>query len=307
MPTPSLRIAVGIASLGRRDVLSMTIDRLGRQSRLPDLLVVSAGGPADVDSASLEHFPAPTCLISGLPGLCAKRNQILAAAAGADIVAFFDDDFFPDPAYLAGLEDVFRDHPDVVAATGLLLADGINGPGLTIQQAIDILQNGSMAAAGRASLADIHGAYGCNMAFRMQTVRDHGVTFDENLPLYGWQEDTDFSRRLGRYGRIVKSQAMRGVHLGVKAGRISGIRVGYSQIANPIYLVQKGSMAWSYAINRMWRNVLANLVRSLFPEPWIDRKGRLKGNLIALADIVLGRISPRRIIDFTDAGAPRSA
>jgi hypothetical protein len=48
-------------------------------------------------------------------------------------------------------------------------------------------------------------------------------------------------------------------------------------------------------------------VRSLFPEPWIDRKGRLKGNLIALADIVLGRISPRRIIDFTDAGAPRSA
>jgi GT2 family glycosyltransferase len=246
-------------------------------------------------------------LISGLPGLCAKRNQILAAAAGFDIVVFFDDDFFPDPAYLAQLDDIFLGNLDVVAATGFLLADGINGPGLSIHQAIDILNNASKAAVGRADLVDVHGAYGCNMAFRMRTVRDHGVLFDENLPLYGWQEDTDFSRRLGRYGRIVKSQAIQGVHLGVKAGRISGIRIGYSQIANPIYLVQKGSMEWSYAINRMWRNLIANLVRSLFPEPWVDRKGRLKGNLMALADIVLGRISPRRITDFTDAGGPKPA
>jgi GT2 family glycosyltransferase len=294
-----LRIAVGIASLGRREVLSKTIDILAQQTRLPDLLIVCAGGPEDVDAASLDSFPAPTRLITGTAvGLCAKRNKIIAAATTADIIVFFDDDFFADAAYLANLEAIFLMNPDVVAATGFVLADGIKGPGLSIEQAVGINHAGSSVADGVTGLIDIYGAYGCNMAFRLGTVRDNDLWFDENLPLYGWQEDTDFSVRLGSYGRVVKSHAIRGVHLGVKAGRTSGIRVGYSQIANPLYLVRKGSMAWSYAANLMWRNVAANLARSLYPEPWVDRKGRLTGNLRALADIVLGRLSPLRIMQF---------
>jgi hypothetical protein len=43
---------------------------------------------------------------------------------------------------------------------------------------------------------------------------------------------------------------------------------------------------------------LANLARSLYPEPWVDRKGRLKGNAMALMDLVIGRISPRRILQL---------
>ena len=51
-------------------------------------------------------------------------------------------------------------------------------------------------------------------------------------------------------------------------------------------------------MNLMWRNLAANLVRSFYPEPWIDRKGRLKGNILALIDITIGRISPLRIRQF---------
>jgi len=38
--------------------------------------------------------------------------------------------------------------------------------------------------------------------------------------------------------------------------------------------------------------------RSFHPEPWIDRKGRLKGNLLALVDMAIGRISPHRILQL---------
>jgi hypothetical protein len=136
------------------------------------------------------------------------------------------------------------------------------------------------------------------MAFRLKPIVGHNVVFDENLPLYGWQEDIDFSRRVRPYGRIVRSQTLRGVHLGIKLGRTSGVRFGYSQIANPVYLIRKGSMSWRHAAKLIWRNLAANLLRSVYPEPWIDRKGRLKGNCLAIVDIAIGRISPGRILQL---------
>jgi GT2 family glycosyltransferase len=293
-----MSIAIGIATLRRPEILAATIDVLARQTRLPDLLVVCGSGPEDADDASLKNFPATARLVTGTVGLCAQRNKILSAAREADIVVFFDDDFFPEPDYLANLEQLFLKNPDIVAATGFVLADGVNGPGLSVQQALKLAGTGACTPAGNAKLIDYYGTYGCNMAFRMETVRHNSVSFDENLPLYGWQEDIDFSLRLAPFGRIVKSPDMRGVHLGVKLGRTSGIRFGYSQIANPVYLVRKGSIAWRYAVNLMWRNLAANLVRSFYPEPWIDRKGRLKGNMLALIDFAIGRISPLRIRQF---------
>jgi len=137
------------------------------------------------------------------------------------------------------------------------------------------------------------------MSFRMEPIRRHGVLFDENLPLYGWQEDIDFSRQLAPFGRIVDANVLRGVHLGTKGGRTSGVRFGYSQIANPVYLIRKGTMSVGFAAALMWRNVVANAGRSFRPEPWIDRRGRLWGNWLALWDLVTRRMSPRRILDLT--------
>jgi hypothetical protein len=41
-----------------------------------------------------------------------------------------------------------------------------------------------------------------------------------------------------------------------------------------------------------------NLVRSLAPEPWVDRRGRLRGNLLALADLMRGRMHPMRVMEL---------
>jgi hypothetical protein len=124
------------------------------------------------------------------------------------------------------------------------------------------------------------------------------LRFDENLPLYGWQEDFDFSYQVGRSGRLVRDASLRGVHMGVKVGRSSGKRLGYSQIANPLYLLNKRTMPSKRALRLIRDNVAANIARSIRPEHHVDRRGRLLGNLLAIRDLVSSRLDPRRILEF---------
>jgi GT2 family glycosyltransferase len=295
-PDNQLNIVVGIATSGRRETLAQAIKVLAEQTRLPDMLVICPVAAKDVDDLSLKKFPRPTKVVSGPVGLPAQRNMILSSVSEADVVVFFDDDFFPDARYIENIEKIFLARPDVIGVTGWLLADGAVGPGLSVEKGLDLVRSAPRDLGSVDELKDWDSTYGCNMSFRLKAIVDHGLLFDENLPLYGWQEDIDFSRRLHPYGRIVLSGMLRGVHLGIKLGRTSGVRFGYSQIANPIYLIRKGSMSPRHGNMIMLRNVVANFARSLFPEPWVDRRGRLKGNLLALLDITRGRISPDRIL-----------
>jgi GT2 family glycosyltransferase len=137
------------------------------------------------------------------------------------------------------------------------------------------------------------------MVIRMAPVREHGIRFDENLPLYGWWEDVDFSRQLARFGQVVRSSAMKGVHLGFKrSGRTPGRPLGYSQVANRIYLVRKGTVSKSHAWKGIVRNLMANLFHLAKPEPWVDRRGRLAGNTLALVDLIKGDLVPAKMLQL---------
>jgi hypothetical protein len=292
-----LRIAVGIATAGRRTIVGYTLDLIAQQTRLPDILIVCPAVPEDLDAAALQHLPFETAVRIGKRGLTAQRNQILSAAETADVIVFFDDDFFPQLNYLAEIERLFLDHAEVVAITGRPIVDGANGPGVEADAALKLI----VADGPRPDdhvFVPTYGTYGCNMSFRMQPIVQHGLLFDENLPLYGWQEDIDFSRQLADCGRIIDARVLRGVHLGTKGGRTSGVRFGYSQIANPVYLVRKGTLSLSFAAALMSRNLLSNVAKSVRPEPWVDRKGRLEGNWLAIRDLVTGRISPQRVLEL---------
>ncbi len=295
MLTQQVSLAVGIATSGRREILSHTIDLIAQQTRLPDILIICPAAPDDIDPGWTMSFPFITVVRAAERGAAKQRNAILSTLASADLVVFFDDDFFPQRDYLEEVVKIFAENADVVAATGRPNPDGINGPGFSVDQGLRIISTCSSKTSHR-TIKPTYGTYGCNMAFRMLPIRQHGLTFDENLPLYSWQEDIDFSRQLAPFGQIIESNTLRGVHLGVKGGRTSGVRFGYSQIANPVYLIRKGTMSTAYARSIIWRNLAANLAKSLWPEPWIDRRGRLIGNLFALIDLAFRRISPQRIL-----------
>ena len=290
-----MRIAVGIATRGRPRLVREVLLDLARQRRKPDRTVVAHVGPEDID----EPVRGVEYLISE-PGLTTQRNAILDALGDCDVVVFFDDDFFCVPEYLAVTERIFEQEPDCVVTTGRVVADGANGAGYTMSQAHAVLRRFLVqeSAASLMRTEKAFNGYGCNMGLRLAPMREHGIRFDERLPLYGWYEDLDATRALGRHGSILKLNGARGVHLGVKAGRLPGVRLGYSQVANSVYLARKGTYPWSHALPSLLRHTAKNLVMSAMPEPWVDRWGRFRGNLLALSDWLRGRLDPRRILDL---------
>lgn len=285
-----LKIIVAIATVGRADLTRRTADMLADQTRPPDTVIVVGASPADIeDVASARGCPQ---VHIARKGLCCQRNFALNHVRHtADILVFLDDDFIPAPDFLANIESLFARHGDVVGITGELLADGIHHRGYTLEQAQDIIRN--RPDDRDVSILSRQALYGCNMALRLSAT--DGLDFDEALPLYGWQEDIDFTYQLGRRGRLISTGLVTGVHLGTKGGRTSGKRVGYSQVANIVYLWRKGTMQPGLGERLMRQNLLSNLVRSVRPEPHIDRRGRLWGNIVALKDLAIGRIDPRKI------------
>ncbi len=175
-----------------------------------------------------------------------------------------------------------------------MVADGIIGPGLTFEEARNRLSTAGKTSAAR--LSAVYNGYGCNMAVRLATVRDNALRFDEELPLYAWLEDVDFSRSIAPFGRIIRVESAKGVHLGVKSGRQRGVRLGYSQIANPCYLIAKGTCSWKKGLFHISRNFAANLYGTLRGEKAVDRRARLIGNLKAMLDLVALRLAPSRAL-----------
>jgi GT2 family glycosyltransferase len=288
-----VRIEIGIATANRPAVVERTIDLIrGTQTRQVGL-IVSIASPSDFARTGEDDRAT---VLMGARGLTAQRNAILRASK-ADIIAFFDDDFLPSPDFIEESIRLFSENPDIVVATGTVIADGARTGGLEYEDGLRLLADAGANIGGEPTAT--YGAYGCNMVVRMDAVRRSGITFDENLPLYGWQEDIDFSRQLAPLGKIVRSPRLRGVHLGTKrSGRSPGKQLGYSQIANPYYLVQKGTMSTWFAWRLIRNNVGGNIARFLKPEPTVDRRGRLLGNALAIRDILIRRCRPGRILEF---------
>ncbi len=293
-PARDVRLAIGIATRGRADMLAETLAEVARQTRTADRIVVCGAEASDVATA---HAMEGVDVLIALPGLPRQRNAILDAVDGCDLILFLDDDFFMAPGYIAATLGAFAADPRLVVTTGWTLADGARGPGFTAQGARAIIAEDAGRIEPTGVQPQAHG-YGCNMALRLEAVREHNLRFDERLPLYGWSEDVDFTHRLGRHGGIAKVMQARGVHLGVKSGRTPGCKLGYSQVANPIYLFGKGSYSFGRAMRSVARNLAANAVRSVWSEPFIDRRGRLRGNATAFLDLVRGRMQPERILEL---------
>jgi len=292
----SLNIAIGIATAGRRDGLTETVAYLGHQTRPADAVYICPASDGDFEPGVGQGLDVPVHIVRGGRGLTTQRNVIIRAAREADIIVFFDDDFVPESTYLEELERLFEHRPGLVIATGEVMADGATTEGIAFDEAVYLVETAGPLP--DEALKPVHNGYGCNMAVRRDVIVHKNVFFDETLPLYGWWEDVDFSRRLARYGDILHANRLRGVHMGSKSGRTPGKRLGYAQVINIVYMMKKGSVTVPVGTTRIARNVAANLVRQFSPEPWVDRAGRFRGNLMALGDSLRGDVDPQRILSL---------
>ena len=290
------RTAVIISTRGRPSIVNALVKQLEEQTLRPDHIFVVATCAGDI--VELDRKNERLTVTIGRQGSTFQRNDGLKLAGSRfSHIVFFDDDFVPSRFWLERMTAIFNARPDIAGITGDVLADGTRTAGIDREDARKMVE-----------LKDIDGPYsrtlndsfaygsnvGCNMAYRYSKM--HDITFDENLPLYAWHEDSDFRGQVEKRGQFVRADALWGVHLGHKTGRGSGVTLGYSQIANAFYLARKGTVPARFLAKIAIKNILINTLRSLRPEPFVDRRGRMRGNFKALADFVHGRLTPDRIL-----------
>jgi len=297
-PGPDRSVAVIIATHGRPTVVAALVAALSRQTLLPSHVFVIGADRADL--AALADADGGVTVRLGRPGSSLQRNDALAIAGDRfAYVVFFDDDFVPSRFWLERMVAAFERHPDVDGLTGEVLLDGASTAGVPMATARALVEasDGAPAPAMTVSTPVDYGANtGCNMAFRASAIRE--LRFDERLPAYAWLEDADFRARVAPSRHFARVSTLRGVHLGHKLGRSRGLPLGYSQIANAAYLAAKGTVPRRYLLRLAARNLAGNFIHSFRPEPFVDRRGRLTGNLLALFDLVRGRAAPERILSL---------
>jgi len=286
--------AVIIPTYGRREVLARLLRWLEKQTRLPDEVIVSTTDETQVPDVGT-RFPVTT--VFGVKCLAAQRNRGLEMALGRfDFITYLDDDLIPATDYLERAGRALAQNPDWAVVMGNIIWDGATTGEIPWADGMEALRKAEARGNADSRAFDQVGAQGGNMTIRAATIGD--LRFDERLALYSWQEDIDFTTQLGRRGRVVCLPAIRSVHLAVRGGRTSGLRFGYSQVANPVYLLRKGTMPAGFALKLMARNIAANTVRSIRPETHVDRRGRLRGNLMALGHLLKGRVDPEYILEI---------
>ena len=180
--------------------------------------------------------------------------------------------------------------------SGLVLRDGAQADEISWDEAKRLIHAAAPGDVNTPHFSERSGLYGCNMAFRASAIRH--LRFDERLVLYGWMEDKDFSRLAGKSGRLVACSTLLGVHLGLKSGRVSGRKFGYSQVVNAWYLRKKGILSMREAWSNIGKALLMNGAKSFRSEKHVDRLGRFIGNLIGVGDLVLGRGRPEKAAEL---------
>ena len=290
-------ISVVIASKGRPDCVRETIECLRRQTLKPREILVVVPSAEDVPE---NQWGNEVRYLVGPLGLTTQRNRgIETVSPVAKYVGCFDDDFELKDDYLEQAVTFLEGNIQVVGMSGRILKDG----GVSRDEAKKLIANYKPEGIPRGmfySRGSHHILYGCNMV-----IRRHLLTyekFDENLPFYSYGEDYDFSIRLEHYGLIGRFLGCVGVHLETPGGRVRELLRGYSFVANNWYFLKKGVvhlpplMAWI----RFWvicvgKSLWQSFSKLLKGDRSLDWGERVKGHLLAVKDIYLGRCHPQRI------------
>lgn len=280
-----------LASAGRPELLADALRCYGAQDGIGFQGVVSVPDDASLpeDRSLLEGWR----IVTGTRGLAAQRNAGMDVLGEVEFVAFFDDDAVARPDYLIAAVRFMRDHPEVVGLTGKVLLDGKITGEIDRETTAAVLAR-SAAETGSGRWRRTRELYGANFVIRRSAAPD--LRFDERLPLYSWLEDHDFARRLMPFGSLAHVDDCVIVHrAAASGGRQSHQRLGYSQVMNAVHLVRKGSFPLWLAAQQIFRPVAKNLALSVAGPGASWRRQRLRGNAMAAADAVRGRVTPERI------------
>lgn len=293
-----MKIAAILCTVNRPAVLHDTVLSIAQQTLAPQQIVIASPAPEFVLQDTLNI--AGVMLTIAPIGASRQRNHALRYVQGdIDLVAFLDDDIELSRTYLEEMARLFEAHPDVVIASGRMLHDGGRGSRIEREEARELCLEYDRLhdANARISFHRVDSGYGCNMVVRCAQLGE--CRFDEALPLYSWLEDRDFSFRCtkGKCPPVELANSV-AVHLGWRAGRVSGVRLGFSTVVNPIYLKRKaGTFSLRHIVIHYWlRCLVGNVLGIVTLDRDYDRWGLLKGNLLGYWHLLSGNCDPEQIL-----------
>jgi GT2 family glycosyltransferase len=293
-------LGVIIATVGRKKIVEQTISSLALRKSVPHLVIVVGADEMDLPDVPKGLPFQMQLLVAPARGLTTQRNfGIRELPASVEFVTFLDDDMEVHGDYCTEVENVFRAYPEVAGFSGHCIANG-DISRATARTLLDQQPSHQGMPIFGFYPKRWPGFYGCAMNIRRHWLKVE--QFDERLPLYALGEDCEMGFRLSRHGSVGGSGSCLVAHLAVRSGRMSEVGVGYAQIINPLYFAAKGigfpRMATYW--QKMVKMPLVNLFFWRFPfldknRSLADRKGRFRGNLLALRDVARGRIEPMNL------------
>jgi glycogen synthase len=287
--TATRRFSVVINTDNRADSLEKTIESL-RHLDHPSFEVVVVHGPTpDRTAELLDHYRGRIKV-----GRCEHRNlsesrNLGVALSGGEIVAFIDDDAYPDPQWLNVLDRAYED-PEVVGAGGPVW----DWTGTRLQVLYSIAhQLGDVWVENRPGFDFSYVLarpgtplftypIGTNASFRRDRIIEIGG-FDEQFD-YGW-DDVDLCRRLIDRGWVVRVLEDGFVHHKSLPSEIRGENRALHNLrkllTNKAYYAYKhgwgvvplAEMAWNlsaYAANYR-REIRESIARGLLDPTELDR------------------------------------
>lgn len=213
------------------------------------------------------------------PGLSNARNEAVRAA-GADVVAFLDDDAIPDPEWLEHLASHWRSAPREMAVIGGAIDPlWVDPPPDWMSEDVHIVF--SLLDRGPGVIPLMPGsedAWGVNVSFRSEPLREVGGFDPELGPVPGipfFADETEVQRRLAAAG-------YRGIYAG-------DVRVRHAVTNERMRLRQVFKRRFyagaSMRITGQWNlfDGFARVVYGLFATPWFMAREKPKKVAVAVA------------------------
>jgi GT2 family glycosyltransferase len=234
---------------------------------------------------------AGVIVVQGAHGLCAQRNAALRHINHEpSAVFFFDDDVEVDQEYVSHMLRLFEEQPGIVLGDGLNV--GVGPPGsVSRQMARELIRRQKANPPDASPIEDVRTGIGCKMCVRGTLLGK--VSFDERLPLYGYQEDFDFSLQCKQHGRIVLNRHCLMVHIVADQGRMGSKQRGYSEVVNPFYIWSKRKGA---QLSRTFAGALRRTLQNALRCHTAQGRRQFAGNLIGWFRLVSGKVEPEFIL-----------